>query len=79
MEGVLIYQLSQTYDTLLYKLVLGLIWKDSGLSWESNPRPSQLQCDCSIIELPSPWEQGGGELGIPGDASGYMYFSYCVY
>ena len=29
-----------------------------------NPQPSQLQCDCSTIELQSPSEQGGGELGI---------------
>ena len=47
--------------TLVYKLVLRFIRKEriSGLRWESNPQPSQLRCDCSTIELPSPWEQGG--------------------
>ena len=36
--------------------------KISALRWESNPQTSQLQCDCSTIELPSPREQGGGGI-----------------
>ena len=35
--------------------------KISALRWESNPQPSQLWCDALPVELPSPWEQGGGE------------------
>ena len=52
--------------TLVYNLVLRLIWNEkiSGITCELNPQPSQLRCDCSTIELPSPWEQGGGELSI---------------
>ena len=52
----------QTSDTC--SVVLRLIQKEKNLGWESNPQPSQLWCDLSNVKLPSPWEQGGGELGI---------------
>ena len=53
--------LFQTYDTCIQVLRFILKEKISGLRWESNPQPSQLRCDALPVELPSPWEQGGGE------------------
>ena len=59
------YDQTYKYMTLVYNLVLRLIWKDQDLCrCKSNPQPLQLRCDCSTIKLPSPWEQGGLELGI---------------
>ena len=49
---------NQTYDTCILKE------KISGIRRGSNPQPSQLWCDALLVELPSPWEQDGGELGI---------------
>ena len=36
-------------QTYVHKLILRLLWKEniSGIRWETNPRPSQLQCGCS--------------------------------
>ena len=31
---------------------------------KSEPTLSHLWCDALPVELPSPWEQGGGEEGI---------------
>ena len=33
------------------------------------PTHSQLRCDALPIELPSPWEQGGGEKGYTSASS----------
>ena len=67
MKGSLPCQLHLVRDYLTYDTctqVLRFISKEkiSGLwRWELNPQFSQLWCDALPVELPSPWEQGGGE------------------
>ena len=52
---------NKTYDTRIQVLRFISKEKMSGLRWELNPQPSQLWCDALRVELPSPWEHGGGE------------------
>ena len=58
------YNKPQTNNTCIQVLKLLKKFQDLHVHVGGNePTPSQLWCDALPVELPSPWDQGGGEWG----------------